>query len=49
MEADLWERLSRAPLYLDRTSQRLKLDRQEVARFYEPRISGFEWAAGCAS
>lgn len=36
MEADLWERLSRAPLYLDRTSQRLELDRQEVARFYVP-------------
>jgi putative kinase len=35
-EADLWERLSQAPLYLDQTSRLLEMDRQEVIRFYEP-------------
>lgn len=34
-EADLWERLGRTSLNLDRTSQRLELDRQEVMHFYE--------------
>ena len=36
MEADLWEILVRTPLYLDQTSTPLELDREEVARFYEP-------------
>ena len=36
METTLWEILVRTPLYLDQTSTPLELDREEVARFYEP-------------
>jgi putative kinase len=36
MEQNLWEALRRTPLFLDQTSQPLELDREEIARFYEP-------------
>jgi putative kinase len=36
MEQNLWEALGRVPLFLDQTSKPLKLDREEIDRFYEP-------------
>jgi putative kinase len=36
METNLWETLRRVPLFLDQTSKRLELDREEITRFYEP-------------
>lgn len=36
MQAEIWERLNRNPLFLDQTSQPLEVERAEVEQFYIP-------------
>jgi len=36
MHPEAWERLARAPLYLDQTDTRLEIERAEVEQFYAP-------------
>jgi hypothetical protein len=50
-QGNLWDRLTREPVYLDQTTRVLEIDPDEVTRFYEPlarRVLGLERPGGRA-